>query len=70
MRSCLRAEATSALCHYFPALVNELIEAKQQSQLRRIRARWERYNLIAIDEVGYVPMTDLGTEFLFQVVAE
>jgi len=26
--------------------------------------------LIAIDEVGYVPMADLGAEFLFQVIAE
>jgi DNA replication protein DnaC len=48
------------------ALVNELVEAKQQLQLRRVLARWERYDLIAIDEVGYVPKTDLGAEFLFQ----
>jgi IstB-like ATP binding protein len=40
------------------ALVNELVEAKQQLQLRRVLARWERYDLIAIDEVGYVPMAD------------
>lgn len=33
-------------------------------------ARWERYDLIAIDEVGYVPISDLGAEFLFQVIAE
>lgn len=52
------------------ALVNELVEAKQQLQLRRVLARWERYELIAIDEVGYVPMAELGAEFLFQVIAE
>jgi DNA replication protein DnaC len=52
------------------ALVNELVEAKQQLQLRRVLARWDRYDLIAIDEVGYVPMADLGAEFLFQVIAE
>ena len=33
-------------------------------------ARWERYDLIPIDEVGYVPMAELGAEFLFQVIAE
>jgi DNA replication protein DnaC len=49
------------------ALVNELVEAKQQLQLRRVLARWERYDLIAIDEVGYVPMADLGAEFLQQL---
>jgi DNA replication protein DnaC len=52
------------------ALVNELVEAKHQLQLRRVMSRWSRYELIAIDEVGYVPMADVGAEFLFQVIAE
>ena len=51
-------------------LVNELVEAKQQLQLRRVLGRWARYDLIAIDEVGYVPLAEVGAEFLFQVVAE
>ena len=29
-----------------------------------------RYDLIAIDEVGYVPLAEVGAEFLFQVIAE
>jgi len=33
-------------------------------------ARWQRYDLIALDEVGYVPLADIGAEFLFQVIAE
>jgi DNA replication protein DnaC len=52
------------------ALVNELVEAKHQLQLRRVMARWSRYELIAIDEVGYVPLAEVGAEFLFQVIAE
>jgi DNA replication protein DnaC len=51
-------------------LVNELVEAKHQLELRRVIARWSRYDLIAIDEVGYVPLAEMGAEFLFQVVAE
>jgi len=51
-------------------LVNELVEAKHQLQLRRVLARWSRYELVAIDEVGYIPMADVGAEFLFQVIAE
>ncbi len=51
-------------------LVNELVEAKHQSQLRRVLARWERYELIAIDEVGYVPLAEVGEELLFQVIAD
>jgi DNA replication protein DnaC len=52
------------------ALVNELVEAKHTLQLRRVLTRWARYEVIGIDEVGYVPMADLGAEFLFQVIAE
>ena len=51
-------------------LVNELVEAKHQLPLRRVMARWSRCELIAIDEWGYVPLADLGAEFLFQVIAE
>ena len=52
------------------ALVDELVEAKQNNQVRRLMARWQRYELIALDEVGYVPLADIGAEFLFQVIAE
>jgi DNA replication protein DnaC len=51
-------------------LINELVEAKHQLQLGRALARWARYDLIAIDEVGYVPLAEVGAEFLFQVIAE
>jgi DNA replication protein DnaC len=52
------------------ALVNELVEAKHQLQLGRVLTRWARYDLIALDEVGYVPLAEVGAEFLFQVIAE
>ena len=39
-------------------------------QLSRVLARWSRYELIAIDEVGYVPLAEVGAEFLFQVIAD
>lgn len=51
-------------------LVNELIEAKQNNQVRRLMSRWQRYDVIAVDEVGYVPLADIGAEFLFQVISE
>jgi len=52
------------------ALVNELVEAQQQLQLRRALARWARYDVLALDEVGYVPLAELGAELLFQVIAD
>ena len=50
-------------------LVNELVEAKHQNQLRRAMARWSRYELIVLDEMGYVPLAEIGGELLFQVIA-
>jgi DNA replication protein DnaC len=29
-----------------------------------------RYDVIALDEVGYVPLVEIGAESLFQVIAE
>jgi DNA replication protein DnaC len=56
--------------HKYCRLVNELVEAKYQLQLRRVLARWSRYDLIAIDEMGCVRLAEVGAEFLFQVVSE
>lgn len=38
--------------------------------LRRVLARLARYERILIDQVAYVPVADLGAEFLFQIIAE
>ncbi|MGA1998297.1 MAG: IS21-like element helper ATPase IstB [Bryobacteraceae bacterium] len=50
-------------------MVTELIEAKNQLELTRVRNRWTRYDLIVIDELGYVVMPDAAAELLFQVIA-
>lgn len=52
------------------ALVNELVEAKQNGQVRKAMAKWQRFDMIVIDEIGYVPLADVGAEFLFQVISE
>jgi DNA replication protein DnaC len=52
------------------ALVNELVEAKQNHQVRKAMAKWQRYELLVIDEIGYVPLAEVGGEFLFQVISE
>jgi hypothetical protein len=51
-------------------LVNELVEARQQNAMKRVLVRWLRYDVIVLDEVGYVPLAEIGAEFLFQVIAE
>ena len=50
-------------------LVNELIEAKHKSELNRVTHRWTRYELIVIDEMAYVAMSEAAAEMLFQVIA-
>jgi DNA replication protein DnaC len=51
-------------------LVNELVEAQHHNLLGRALGRWSRYDLIILDEVGYVPFAQVGAELLFQVISE
>jgi DNA replication protein DnaC len=50
-------------------LVNELMEAKNKSELNRVTSRWMRYELIVIDEMAYVAMPESAAEMLFQVIS-
>lgn len=51
-------------------LVNELIEARQERTLQRLLQRYARYDLLVLDELGYIPFSKEGSELLFQVLAE
>ncbi len=50
-------------------MVNELTEAKNNSELNRVTRRWTRYELIVIDEMAYVAMPETAAEMLFQIIA-
>jgi DNA replication protein DnaC len=52
------------------ALINELAEAAHADQLSRALSRWERLDLICIDELGYVPLAETACELMFQVIAD
>jgi len=52
------------------ALVNELLEARDERTLSRVVARWARYELVIADELGYVTLPSTGAELLFQVLAQ
>lgn len=52
------------------SLINELVEAQHEHALGRALKRWARYDVVAIDEVGYVPIAEIGAEYLFQVIAD
>jgi DNA replication protein DnaC len=51
-------------------LVNELVEAQEERNLSRLLKRYAGYDLLILDELGYVPFSKLGAELLFQVLAE
>lgn len=50
-------------------LVNELNEARQKNEINRVVNRWNRYELIVLDEMCYVATPDAAAELLFQVIA-
>lgn len=51
-------------------LVNELLEAKEEKNLSRIIKRYANYDVLILDELGYVPFSKEGAEHLFQVLTE
>lgn len=51
-------------------LANELIEAREERDLQRLVQRYRRYDLLILDELGYIPFSKQGAELLFQVLAE
>jgi len=51
-------------------LVNELIESRQERSLQRLIQKYAHYDLLILDELGYIPFSKEGAELLFQVLAE
>lgn len=51
-------------------LVNEMIESRSERLLSRMISKYARYDLLIIDELGYVPFSKEGAELLFQVLAQ
>jgi len=52
------------------SLVNELVEGRADKDLGRMLGKFSRYDLLIVDELGYVPFSKEGAELLFQVLAE
>ncbi|HWB14051.1 MAG TPA: ATP-binding protein [Pirellulales bacterium] len=50
-------------------LVTQLMEAREERQLLRMKAQLARLDVIVLDELGYVPASKLGAELLFDVIS-
>ncbi len=48
------------------ALVHELLEARDERRLLRLQRQLEAYQLLIVDELGYVPLSTTGAELLFE----
>lgn len=51
-------------------IVNDLVEARDEKCLKRVLNRYARYDLLILDELGYVPFSVEGAQLLFQVLTE
>jgi DNA replication protein DnaC len=52
------------------ALVNELMEARDERKLLRYQKQMASYELLIIDELGFVPLSKTGAELLFEMLSQ
>jgi DNA replication protein DnaC len=52
------------------ALVSELIEARDEKKLLRFQKQIASYELLIVDELGFVPLSKTGAELLFKMLSQ
>ena len=52
------------------ALVSELIEARDERHLQRFQKLLASYELLIVDELGFVPLSKTGAELLFETLSQ
>jgi DNA replication protein DnaC len=50
-------------------LLTQLLEAREERVLGRLRGQLARLDLLVLDEFGYVPASQVGAELLFDVIS-
>jgi len=50
-------------------LLTQLVEAREERVLGRLRGQLTRLDLLVLDEFGYVPASQVGAELLFDVIS-
>ena len=61
---------TRVLFRTAAALVTELTEAKDARELGRLMKRLGRFELVILDELGYLPLSRSDADLLFRVIAD
>ncbi len=52
------------------ALVNELMEARDEKRRLRLQRQLAKVGLLIIDELGFVPLSKTGAELLFELISQ
>ena len=52
------------------ALVHELMEARDEKRLLRFQKQMASFELLIVDELGFVPLSKTGAELLFEVFSQ
>jgi DNA replication protein DnaC len=50
-------------------LITQMLEAREERLLGRLRSQLARLELLVLDEFGYVPASQVGAELLFDVIS-
>jgi DNA replication protein DnaC len=52
------------------ALSSQLMEARDEKRLLKLQAQLQNVKLLIVDELGYVPLSQIGAELLFEVFSQ
>lgn len=50
-------------------LITQLMEAREERVLLRLRKQFSKLDVLILDELGYVPASKIGSELLFDVIS-
>ena len=67
MAACMKGK--SVLFAQVANLITELKESAGKNQMSNFRKRFERYDLVILDELGYVSVDKIGCETLFNLIS-
>ena len=52
------------------SLVHQLMEASDERRLLNLQKKLARFKLLIIDELGFVPLSKIGAELLFEIISQ
>jgi DNA replication protein DnaC len=67
MEACARGKRVRF--HRVTELATQLLEAREERQLSRMKSQLAKLDLLILDELGYVPASKVGAELLFDVIS-